>query len=112
METFSDDQRKLLPIHIVIIVTRDPNSSLPEEMKKHYGSMGITFGDFPMLNIGKAKNIKDQLPESPGYKFDMPRVMDGPQVLTLVGDDYYTGNKKIGKLGHMLDLYPNTKPEE
>lgn len=111
LETFPDDQKKLLPVHIVIIVTKDPNSSLPDEMKKHYGSFGITFGDFPMLNIGKAKNLKDQLPEFPGYKFDMPRVMDGPQVLTLVGDDYYAGNKKIGKLGRLLDLYPNAESQ-
>jgi hypothetical protein len=32
---------------------------------------------------------------------------DGPPGLVLVGDDYYLGNKRIGKLGHMLDLYPN-----
>jgi hypothetical protein len=112
LATFSPDQRELLPVHIVIIVTRDPNSSLPEEMKKFYGSKGITFGDFPMLNIGKAKDLKDQLPEFSGFKFDMPRVMNGPQVLTLVGDDYYTGNKKIGKLGHLLELYPNAEVQE
>ncbi len=106
-ETLPGEQRDLLPVHVVIIVTRDPNSSLPEEMKKHYGSMGVTFGDFPMLDIGKAKKLKDQQPEFQGYKFDLPKVGNGPQVLVLVGDDYYSGNKKIGKLGHMLDLYSN-----
>ncbi len=106
-ETFPDEQRNLLPTHVVIIVTKDPNSSLPAEMKKYYSSIGISFGDFPMLDIGKAKNLKDQLPEFPGYKFELPKVMKGPQVLVLVGDDYYSGNKKIGKLGHMLDLYPD-----
>ena len=109
LETFPEDKRKRLPVHVVIIVTNDPDSSLPAEMKRHYGTMGITFGDFPMLNIGKAKNLQDQLPEFPGFKFELPRIMDGPQVLTLVGDDYYTGNKKIGKLGHMLDLYKKTE---
>jgi MoaA/NifB/PqqE/SkfB family radical SAM enzyme len=105
LETFPEVKRKLLPIHLVIIVTKDPDSSLPDEMKQHYGSMGITFGDFPMLNIGKAKNLRDRLPEFPGFKFGLPKVMDGPQVLTLVGDDYYSGNKKVGKLGRMLELY-------
>ena len=105
LETFPDDQKQLLPIHIVIIVTKDPNSSLTKEMKEYYSSKGITFGDFPMLNIGNAKNLKEQLPEFPGFNFELPRIMDGPQVLTLVGDDYYTGNNKIGKLGHMMDLY-------
>ena len=106
-KTFPEDKRKLLSTHVVIIVTKDPNSSLPEEMKQHYGSMGVTFGDFPMLDIGKAKKLKDQQPEFNGYppfpKSDRP----GPQVLVLVGDDYYSGNKKIGKLGHMLELYPD-----
>jgi len=76
-------------------------------MKQHYGSMGITFGDFPMLNIGKAKNLQDQLPEFSGFP-PLPRKEgSGPPGLVLVGEDYYSGNQRIGKLGHMLDLYPN-----
>jgi hypothetical protein len=31
----------------------------------------------------------------------------GPHVLVLVGDDYYVGNSKTGKLGRMADLYPS-----
>jgi len=107
LEALPDDKRALLSTHVVIIVTKDPNSSLPEDMKKHYGSMGITFGDFPMLNIGKAKNLKDQIPEFSGYPPMAFKDGRGPQVLVLVGDDYYSGNKKIGKLGHMLSLYPD-----
>jgi hypothetical protein len=95
-------------VHVVIIVTKDPNSSLPEEMKKHYGAMGVTFGDFPMLNVGKAKKLKDLQPEFPGFNFPLPKTGSGPMVLVLVGDDYYASSKKAGKLGHMLDLYPNT----
>ena len=89
----------------VVIVTKDPNSSLPEEMKKHYGSIGVTFGDFPMINVGKAKNLKDQQPEFSGFEFELPKVGNGPRVLVLVGDDYYAASIKVGKLGHMLDLY-------
>ena len=109
LETFPDNKRGLLPTHVVIIVTKDPNSSLPEEMKEHYGSMGITFGDFPMLDIGKAKNLKGQLPEFSGYPPMPVKEGGGPPVLVLVGDDYYVGNTKTGKLGQMLDLYPNAK---
>lgn len=107
LETFPDDKRSLLPTHVVIIVTKDPNSSLPEEMKNHYGSMGITFGDFPMLNIGKAKKLQDQLPEFDGYPPLPGKEGDGPHGLVLVGDDYYIGNTRTGKLGSMMDLYPN-----
>jgi MoaA/NifB/PqqE/SkfB family radical SAM enzyme len=106
---FPDEKRKLLSVHVIIIVTKDPESSLPEQMKKHYGAMGITFGDFPMLNIGKAKKLKDQMPEFSGYNFPLQKEGDGPPGLVLVGEDYYVGSKKIGKLGHMLDLYPGRR---
>jgi MoaA/NifB/PqqE/SkfB family radical SAM enzyme len=105
IEAFPEEQRNLLPVHVITIVTKDPNSSLPAEMKKHYGSSGITFGDFPMLNIGKAKRLKDRIPEFEGFKFAPQKEGEGPPVLVLVGEDYYFGNKRIGKLGHMLDLY-------
>ena len=106
IESFPDDKRKLLSVHVVIIVTTDPTSSLPQHMKEHYGARGITFGDFPMLNIGKAKKMQDQLPEFSGYDFPPPKEGEGPAVLVLVGDDYYSGSNKIGKLGHMRELYP------
>ena len=109
LETFPDDKRSLLPTHVVIIVTKDPDSSLPEEMQQHYGSMGITFGDFPMLDIGKAKSLKDQLPEFSGYPPMPVKEGGGPPVLVLVGDDYYIGNTRTGKLGRMLDLYPDAE---
>ena len=105
--TFPDNKKDLLPVHVIIIVTKDPNSSLPEEMKKHYGAMGITFGDFPMLNIGKAKKLSDQMPEPFDFGPMRQKKGNGPPGMVLVGDDYYLGNKKIGKLGHMLDLYPD-----
>jgi organic radical activating enzyme len=106
LDTFPAEQRNLLPVHVVIIVTKDPNSSLPDQMKKHYGSMGITFGDFPMLNIGKAKNLKDQLPEFNGYDFRPQEEGKGPPVVVLVGEDYYVHGTKCGRLGRILDLYP------
>jgi MoaA/NifB/PqqE/SkfB family radical SAM enzyme len=105
--SFPAEKRELLSVHVVIIVTKDPDSSLPEEMKKHYGAMGITFGDFPMMNIGKAKKLSDQMPEPPDLSLMMRKKGNGPPGMVLVGDDYYHGSKKIGKLGHMLDLYPN-----
>lgn len=109
--TFPVKKRSLLPVHVIIIVTKDPDSSLPEEMKRHYGSKGITFGDFPMMNIGKAKKLQDQLPEFPGFPPMPLKEGGGPPGLVLVGEDYYFGNQKIGKLGHMLALYPDgTEP--
>jgi len=108
-ETFPEDKRNLLSTHVVIIVTTDPDSSLPEEMKEHYGSLGITFGDFPMLDVGKAKDMKDQQPEFSGYPPMPVPEGDGPPVVVLVGDDYYVEYKKTGKLGRILELYPNAQ---
>lgn len=106
-EKLPQAKRNLLSVHVVVIVTRDPGSSLPEEMKKHYGAMGVTFGDFPMLNIGKAKRLSDQIPEPFDFGPMMQKKGKGPPGMVLVGDDYWLGNQKIGKLGHILDLYPD-----
>lgn len=105
--TFPEDKRKLLSTHVVIIVTTDPDSSLPEEMKEHYGAMGVTFGDFPMLDVGKAKKMKDKQPKFSGYPPMPVKEGSGPGVIVLVGDDYYVHYEKTGKLGRMLDMYPN-----
>jgi MoaA/NifB/PqqE/SkfB family radical SAM enzyme len=105
--TFPGDKGKLPSTHVVIIVTTDPDSSLPEEMKEHYGAMGITFSDFPMLDVGKAKKMKDKQPEFSGYPPMPAKEGSGPAVIVLVGDDYYVHYKKTGKLGRMLDMYPN-----
>jgi pyruvate-formate lyase-activating enzyme len=106
-KTFPEDKRNLLSTHVVIIVTTDSDSSLPEEMKEHYGAMGITFGDFPMLDIGKAKKLKDKQPDFSGYPPMPVPEGNGPAVIVLVGDDYYVQYKKTGKLGRILDMYPN-----
>ena len=101
-----EEKKKLLETHVIIIVTKDPNSSLPDEMKEYYGQYGITFGDFPMMPIGKAKDIADQLPENqPDFSELRERKGKGPTTVVLVGDDYYDGGVKTGKLGHLAELY-------
>jgi MoaA/NifB/PqqE/SkfB family radical SAM enzyme len=106
LNEFPEEKRKLLPTHVIIIVTNEPNSSLPAEMKEYYGQYGITFGEFPMMPIGKAKEIADQLPEK---QADLSRMHErrgkGPGSVTLVGDEYFSGGKKVGKLGHLSVLF-------
>ena len=106
MSEIPEDKKSQFRNHVVIITTKDPDSSLPAEMKAHYGKSGITFGDFPLMPIGKAKELTDQIPEVNEYFPHMKKDdSKGPHVLVLVGDDYYQGNTKTGKLGHMADLY-------
>jgi len=101
-----EEKRELLETHVFIIVTKDPDSSLPKKMKEYYGQYGITFGDFPMMPIGKAKDIPDQLPETqPDFSEFSKLKGKGPVSVVLVGDDYYVGNEKAGKLGHLSELF-------
>lgn len=107
MGEMSPEQKAKHTIHIITIVTTDPDSSLPEEMKSYYSDFGISFGDFPMMDIGKAKDLSDKLPDPPEFK---PRPDDDANKMVgavLVGDDYYHGDKKVGKLGHLIELYPD-----
>ncbi len=106
MEEIPEEKRSQFRNHVVIIVTNDVNSSLPDEMKAHYGASGIIFSDFPLMPIGKAKELTDQIPEVDEY-FPHMKNNDsrGPHVLVLVGDDYYVGNSRTGKLGRLADLY-------
>ena len=105
MNEIPEDKKEQFQTHVIIIVTNDPDSSLPEEMKTFYGASGITFGDFPMMRVGKAKNLAGQFPEMIDYYPPRQNESGGPRVLVLVGDDYYMGSSKTGKLGHLKDLY-------
>ena len=104
-----EEKRKRLPVYVITIVTKDPNSSLPAEMKEYYGKYGIIIGDYPMAPIGKAKLIADQIPEK---QPDLSRMREyragGPSSITLVGDEYYDASEYIGRLGHLSDLYKKT----
>jgi MoaA/NifB/PqqE/SkfB family radical SAM enzyme len=91
--------------HVIIIITKDPASTLPAEMKAYYGAFGITFGDFPLMRIGKAKRLTDQIPEMIEYFPPNQNESGGPRVLVLVGDDYYIASERKGKRGHLKDLY-------
>jgi MoaA/NifB/PqqE/SkfB family radical SAM enzyme len=107
-----EDKKALHKIHVVIIVTNDPNSSLPEEMKRHYGAKGITFGDFPMMPIGKAKNLKSQLPDPSKIKLPPPPKGKRLPGALVMGDYYYQENKKVAKLGHLIGLFPDEAANE
>ena len=106
-----EDKKQLLETHVIIIVTKDPNSSLPDEMKEHYGQYGITFGDFPLQPIGRAKELMDEMPDSADYFDNGPppmkkgeKVAAGMPVGTLIGEYYVRGEKRVAKLGHLKDL--------
>jgi MoaA/NifB/PqqE/SkfB family radical SAM enzyme len=114
LDELPEDKRKGLRTNVVTIVTKDPNSGLPEEMISHYSALGIGLGrGFPMMAIGKAKDLVDQLPPPPDFT-KMRRMRENEaderprrRGVSLVGDDYYQGPNIVGKLGHLRDLYPD-----
>ena len=95
------DKRAMHSVHVITLALKYPDSFLPDEMKKHYGTCGIIFGDFPLQPIGRAKELIDEMPDS-GELFN-----NGPppgDVGTVVGEYYRRGDKDVGKLGHLKEL--------
>ncbi len=107
MDEIPEDRKQQFKTHVIIIVTKDPKSSLPDEMKAHYSASGVTFGDFPIMRIGKAKELKEQFADMTDYFPPRQSETGGPRVLVLVGDDYYIGSERKGRLGRLADLYPS-----
>ena len=108
LDEMPPDKRAMHRIHVITIVSKDPNSFLPEEMKEYYGAKGITFGDFPMQPIGRAKNLMDEMPDTAEFFKNTPPPEEGPKgmpIATLIGDYYSRGNEKVAKLGHLKDLF-------
>ena len=105
------EQRAMHRVHVITIVSKDPNSFLPKEMKEYYGAKGITFGDFPLQPIGRAKELMDEMPDSTDFFDKGPppmkkgeKVGAGMPVGTLIGEYYVRGEKRVAKLGHLKDL--------
>ncbi len=101
-----EDKKKMHHIHVVTIISKDPNSFLPAEMKEYYGARGVTFSDFPMQPIGRAKNLMDEMPDSEEFFKNRPARKDGggPPIGSLIGEDYTRFGKKVAKLGNLKEL--------
>jgi len=102
-----EDKREMHRIHVVTIISTDPDSCLPVEMKEHYGARGVTFGDFPMQPIGRAKDLMDEMPDSEEFFRSMPpppKDSGGFPIGSLIGEHYVRHGKKVAKLGHLKEL--------
>jgi MoaA/NifB/PqqE/SkfB family radical SAM enzyme len=53
----------LLEISVIVIISKDIHSLLPEEMIHYYEDCGVTFGFVPLLPQGKAKAFRHQCPD-------------------------------------------------
>ena len=106
------DKREMHRVHVVTIVSKDPDSFLSAEMKAYYGSYGITFGDFPLQPIGKARNLTDEMPDSEAFFKNMPpppkENKGGYPIGSLIGEYYVHKGKKVAGLGNLKDLIAMT----
>lgn len=103
----TEDKRAKHRVHVITIVSKDPNSRLPEEMKAYYGEKGITFGDFPLLPVGKAKLLEDELPDPKDVFGNNPPSRDKSKfpIATLIGNSYMKGSQEFAKLGYLKDAF-------
>ena len=108
LDEMPPEKKELHRIHVITIVSKDPDSYLPEEMKEYYGAMGITFGYFPLQPIGRAKNLMDEMPDSKEVFKNMPpppkKDKGGYPIGTLVGENYMHHGKKVAQLGNIKEL--------
>jgi hypothetical protein len=117
------EKAKLLDIRVIVIVSKDPESLLPDEMIRHYESVGVTIGFVPLLLMGKAKSMSHLCPDlsssNPAdwgayrrfYTQEKQKkrneIKNQRRVdhMLLIGDDYYFTNpwRKVAQLGHLSD---------
>jgi sulfatase maturation enzyme AslB (radical SAM superfamily) len=111
----------LLNIRVIVVVSRDFKSLLPDEMIRHYESLGVTFGFVPVALRGKAKSLSHLCPDLSSdnpedlgayqrfhqkkswKKQDERKGQDKTDHLVLIGSDYYFDDpwRKVGQLGHL-----------
>jgi MoaA/NifB/PqqE/SkfB family radical SAM enzyme len=108
----------LLDLRVLVVISRDVKSLLPDEMIEHYRLMGVKFIFVPLTPKGKAKSLshlcpdlKSGSPESLGAY--QPFYRESPEIepedrsraqnMILIGCDYYLADpwRKIAQLGHI-----------
>ena len=102
------DKKDMHRVHVITIISKDPESFLPVEMKEYYGRWGVTFGDFPMQPIGKARELMDEMPDSEEFFKNMPppprENRGGYPIGSLIGEYYVHKGRKVAKLGNLKEL--------
>jgi pyruvate-formate lyase-activating enzyme len=113
----------LLDVRVVVVVSKDFKSLLPDEMIRYYESLGVTFGFVPLALEGRAKSLSHLCPDlesdNPGdlgayQRFhrresrknkDKSKNRDKTPHMVLIGNDYYFSDpwRKVARLGHLPD---------
>jgi len=114
-EDLTHEKKKQLDLTVLVVISKDVNSLLPEEMIRHYESMGVDFRFLPLKPMGKAGNLTDlcpvlrsDKPEDLGayHKYYNKELVESRSVdnIVLIGNDYYFHTpqfRKIARLGRI-----------
>lgn len=122
----SPEKNELLNITVITVISKDTNSLLPDEMVKHYSSLGVKFDFIPLRPKGKARSfahlcpdLSSTKPEDLGayYRFRPQEPLaktTSSSNLVLIGDDYYLPDpwRKVGLLGNLPEVIINVYLDE
>jgi MoaA/NifB/PqqE/SkfB family radical SAM enzyme len=107
------ERGEFLNITVTVVVSKDFNSLLKDEMIEHYESLGIAFGFTPLLPRGKAKSFSHLCPnlqsgksEDLGayHRFYQKENWEKQNVtsrMALFDNDYYFGKRQVARLGNL-----------
>jgi hypothetical protein len=111
----------LIDIKVLVVISKDSRSLLPNEMVAHYESLGVTFVFVPLQPRGKGKLLRHLCPDLNSddaedlgayRRFHLQRQrppktenMDRADNLILIGDQYYFDHpfRKVARLGRLPD---------
>jgi len=92
-----DEKKKLLDIFVLVTISKDPDSLLPQEMVKYYQSQDIEFIFVPLKAEGKARSLSESCPNLSStdpdglgayYQFYKKKINHLSNIV-LISDDYY-----------------------
>ena len=115
------EKRELLNISVIVIISKDPKSLLPNRMIEYYEFLGVKFNFIPLGYKGRAKsfghlcpNLESDEPQELGAYYEFHRKKEQREVsqnIVLIGDHYYLPDpwRKIAKVGKLpmdvIDFY-------
>ena len=120
------EKAKLINIAVIVVISKDSKSLLPDEMIEHYEPFGVKFVFIPLQLKGKAKSfahlcpdLSSDKPEDLGayYRFrpkETPKKTTETSNMVLIDNDYYLPDpwRKVARLGHLPDKVINAYLEE
>jgi MoaA/NifB/PqqE/SkfB family radical SAM enzyme len=113
----------LLETHVLATVSKEAKSLLPDEMIRHYESLGVDFVFTPLQPIGRGESLRHLCPdlnssnpedlgvyqryhrETQRQESDGTEEQDRADHMNLIGDHYYFHRpwRKVGQLGQLPD---------